>query len=110
MKHRFQQNYPPFYRLILFTFSSPNLPLVVKKADEWVKKLRRILPSSIFLFGPVASPIPRIKDRYRFQCMIKYRNETEVLPRIKSLVDSFSYAYRKEDIGLTVDVDPQMMM
>ncbi|RKD24141.1 primosomal protein N' [Ammoniphilus oxalaticus] len=110
MKHRYEQNYPPFYRLVLFTFSSPDVPLVVKKADEWVKQLKRKLPSSVYLLGPVASPIPRIKDRYRFQCMIKYRDEADILSQIKLLSDSFIYANRNEDIGLTIDVDPHMLM
>ena len=30
------------------------------------------------IMGPVASPIPRIKDRYRFQCMLKYRGEAHI--------------------------------
>lgn len=110
MKHRYEKGYPPYYRLILFTFSSPDVPLVVKRADAWAKNLRRILPTSVFLLGPVASPIPRIKDRYRFQCMIKYKNEPEVLSNVKSMVDQFVHHYRNEDIQLTVDVDPQMLM
>lgn len=110
IKHRYEKGYPPYFRLILFTFSSPDVPLVVKRADAWAKSLRRILPSSVFLLGPVASPIPRIKDRYRFQCMIKYKNEPEVLTNVKNLVDQFVHDHRNEDIQLTVDVDPQMLM
>jgi primosomal protein N' (replication factor Y) len=109
-KHRFEKGYPPFYRLILFTFTSTNVPLIVKKADQWNRKLQAILPSSVYLLGPVASPIPRIKDRYRFQCMIKYRNESEVLPTVKQLADAFGSQNKKEDITLTVDVDPQVLM
>lgn len=110
IKHRYEKGYPPYYRLILLTFSSPDVPLVVKRADAWAKNLRRALPTSVFLLGPVASPIPRIKDRYRFQCMIKYRNESEVLSNVKSLVDQFVHHHKNEDIQLTVDVDPQMLM
>ncbi|HJV44157.1 MAG TPA: primosomal protein N' [Bacillota bacterium] len=109
-KHRFEKDYPPFYRLILFTFSSPNVPLIVKLADEWNRKLQILLPSSIYMLGPVASPIPRIKDRYRFQCMLKYRNEKQVLPIVKKMADAFSSRHKKDDILLTVDVDPQILM
>ncbi|RXT15045.1 primosomal protein N' [Ammoniphilus sp. CFH 90114] len=110
LKHRFEKGYPPYFKLILFTFTSANVPLAVKSADEWVKKLRHILPTSVYLLGPVASPIPRIKDRYRFQCMLKYRDEPEVLPFIKEMAESFASKHKPEDIQLTVDVDPQMLM
>jgi primosomal protein N' (replication factor Y) (superfamily II helicase) len=109
-KHRFKNGYPPYYKLILFTFTSENVPLIVKKADEWVKVMRRELPSSVYLLGPVASPIPRIKDRYRFQCMLKYRDEREVLPFVKKMADRFTSHHKKDEIQLTVDVDPQMLM
>jgi primosomal protein N' (replication factor Y) (superfamily II helicase) len=109
-KHRFKNGYPPFYKLILFTFTSENVPLIVKKADEWVRMMRRELPSSVYLLGPVASPIPRIKDRYRFQCMLKYRDEREVLPFVKKMADWFTSHHKKDEIQLTVDVDPQMLM
>ncbi|MEW9667564.1 primosomal protein N' [Ammoniphilus sp. 3BR4] len=110
LKHRYEKGYPPYFRLILFTFTSASVPLAVKSADDWVQKLRRILPSSVYLLGPVASPIPRIKDRYRFQCMIKYRDEPEVLPFIKKMAESFASKHKPDDIQLTVDVDPQMLM
>ncbi len=110
LKHRYEKGYPPYYRLVLITFSSPNVPQVVKTANEWVKTLRETLPSSVFLLGPVASPIPRIKDRYRFQCMIKYRDEPEVLAWVKKLAEAFNAKQKSDDIQLTIDVDPQMLM
>jgi len=109
-KHRFEKGYPPFSRLILFTFSSPQVPLAIKKANEWAKKLRQTLPSSVFILGPIASPIPRVKDRYRFQCVLKYRNEKEVLPIVKKLSDAFVSQHKKDEVELTVDVNPQVLM
>jgi primosomal protein N' (replication factor Y) len=110
IKQRYEKNYPPYYRLVLFTFAHENVPLLVKTAERFALALREVIPSSAFLLGPVASPIARIKDRYRFQCMIKYKNDPYVLPAIHRIVRAFDEERKKTGLTLTVDVDPQMMM
>lgn len=110
IKQRYEKNYPPYCRLILFTFTHENVPLIMKKAEQFAGKLRQVIPPGAFLLGPVASPIARIKDRYRFQCMVKYKNDPRVLPGIYRLVRAFDDERKKTGIMLTVDVDPQLMM
>ncbi|MED0680164.1 primosomal protein N' [Aneurinibacillus thermoaerophilus] len=110
IKQRYEKNYPPYYRLILFTFAHENVPLVVKTAERFAKRLREIIPPGAYLLGPVASPIARIKDRYRFQCMIKYKNDPYVSSAVHRIVRAFEEERKKTGITLTVDVDPQMMM
>ncbi|WCK53039.1 primosomal protein N' [Aneurinibacillus sp. Ricciae_BoGa-3] len=110
INQRYQKNYPPFCRLVLFTFAHESVPLVIKTAEWFAGRLRGIIPPGAFLLGPVASPISRIKDRYRFQCMIKYKNDPHVISRIHTLVREFEEERKKTGLALTVDVDPQMMM
>lgn len=110
IKHRYQKGYPPFCRLILFTFSHENVPLLVKRAEKFAKELRGMVPSDSYVLGPVASPIGRIKDRYRFQCMLKYSHNSQILHMIHQLVRQFEEERKKDDVSLTVDVDPQVMM
>ncbi|HBI03930.1 MAG TPA: primosomal protein N', partial [Paenibacillaceae bacterium] len=110
INHRYQKGYPPFCRLILFTFSHENVPLLVKKAEKFAKELRVNLPSDSYVLGPVASPIGRIKDRYRFQCMLKYSHNSQILHKVHQLVRQFEEGRKKDDVSLTVDVDPQVMM
>ncbi|CEH32055.1 primosomal protein DnaI [Aneurinibacillus migulanus] len=110
IKQRYEKNYPPYYRLVLFTFAHENVPLLVKISERFARKLRETIPPGAYLLGPVASPIARIKDRYRFQCMIKYKNDPRVLPAIHQVVRAFDEERKKTGIMLTVDVDPQMMM
>lgn len=110
IKQRYEKNYPPYYRLVLFTFSHENVPLLVKTSERFAGRLREVIPPGAYLLGPVASPIARIKDRYRFQCMIKYKNDPRVLPAVHRMVRAFEEERKKTGITLTVDVDPQMMM
>lgn len=110
IKQRYEKNYPPYHRLVLFTFAHENVPLLVKTSERFAGRLREVIPSGAYLLGPVASPIARIKDRYRFQCMIKYKNDPRVLPAVHRMVQAFDEERKKTGITLTVDVDPQMMM
>ncbi|WP_027414535.1 primosomal protein N' [Aneurinibacillus terranovensis] len=110
INQRYVKGYPPFSRLILFTFAHENVALIIKSAEAFAKKLREILPPGAFLLGPVASPIARIKDRYRFQCMVKYNHDPSVVSRIHSLVRKYEEERKKSGMLLTVDVDPYMMM
>nr|WP_236838717.1 primosomal protein N' [Caldalkalibacillus salinus] len=110
MKNRRQRGYPPYYFLTLITFSHPDLPYLVKVCEQsvqWVKQ--QVSPNTIVL-GPVASPIPRIKDRYRYQCMIKYRDEPQLGGLLTQLIERNDIHINKNDLILQVDRNPQILM
>jgi primosomal protein N' (replication factor Y) len=62
------------------------------------------------VLGPVASPIPRIKDRYRYQCMIKYRDEPNLGTLFNQLLEKHKVNMDKRDLQITIDKNPQMLM
>ncbi|MCL6457314.1 MAG: primosomal protein N', partial [Gorillibacterium sp.] len=131
--------YPPDCGLILVTLSHPEIPLLVRSAEGFVKRLREAaiqagiykdanapVPGDLFagmegndglpplgemeVLGPVASPIPRIKDRYRFRCMIKYRGNVDVSTLVTKTAAAFDELCTKENLQISIDVDPQMLM
>jgi primosomal protein N' (replication factor Y) len=129
MDIRANLGYPPYQRLILITFSHEQVPLLVRMAEAFVTRLKEIaLPytrqqvdlfseavsmDSSFHFdvlGPVASPISRIKDRYRFQCVVKYRGEDLAAEIVGKTVAWFEERSAKEKLLISVDVDPQYLM
>jgi primosomal protein N' (replication factor Y) len=62
--------YPPFGRLVLLRFSGLSAPQVREAADTVCRGLKRAT-NEITVLGPVASPIGKIKNNYRFQALIK---------------------------------------
>lgn len=126
LQHRRQGGYPPYCRLILITLSHTQLPLLIKTSESMVKRLRELAEQSghrgfqgeaaaeggraMEVLGPVASPIPRIKDRYRFQCMVKYRGDHAVSALVHRAVETFDELCRQEKLTISVDVDPQVLM
>ncbi|WP_440895239.1 primosomal protein N' [Amphibacillus sp. Q70] len=102
--------YPPYYYLTLITVSHPN----INKAQEVTRTISQLLgkylSSETKILGPTPSPIERIKNRYRFQCMIKYKNEPnqrEVLARILLYYEEMM---RKNDLLIQIDLQPYQLM
>lgn len=57
--------YPPYVYLALVTVSHPNHVKVVQITQRIVQLLLKVVNEETVVLGPTASPITRIKDRYR---------------------------------------------
>lgn len=123
LKHRRGLHYPPYCRLILVTLSHEQMPIVLRMAENyvlnlqgkarqlrWYGSLDKLTTDVLDLLGPVASPIPRLKGRYRFQCMIKWRGAIDVIGLIRQVAEELEDSVRDPGLQISIDVDPQMLM
>ncbi|XJZ28448.1 primosomal protein N' [Bacillota bacterium Lsc_1132] len=109
MQVRKIHKYPPFYYISLITVSHEQLMTAVSATEKITNFVRSRLSNQTVILGPVASPIPRINNRYRYQCLIKYKREPELARTLKQVLD----IYQKNPIqGLqvSVDVNPFILM
>ncbi|MGV2806098.1 primosomal protein N', partial [Clostridium perfringens] len=108
---------------ILGTLPHEQLPLRVRMAENfaatiksesdrrgWCGSLDRFDASALDILGPVASPIPRLKNRYRFQCMIKWRGTMDAVSLVRSVAEKLQDSARDSKLQISIDVDPQMLM
>ncbi|WP_373688768.1 primosomal protein N' [Brevibacillus daliensis] len=107
---RKQNGYPPFFRLVLITFAHEDVPMVIKAAEQFADYLRPRLADSTILLGPVTSPISRIKDRFRFQLMLKYRDEPKIFDLLAQVSMHFDSWLKQNKVILSIDLDPQMLL
>ncbi|ALS21555.1 MULTISPECIES: primosomal protein N' [Paenibacillus] len=116
MLMRKQHNYPPFHRLVLITLSHEQVQLLIRSGEAVAARLKELASqmqaegTELEVLGPVASPISRIKDRYRFQCMIKYRGEMDIAGLVQQAVAVLDDAVKQRKLTVSVDVDPQILM
>lgn len=123
LKYRKGLHYPPYSKLILVTLSHEKLPLLLRMAENfagdlkyqaqrmgWYGSLDRFSSDALDIMGPVASPIPRIKNRYRFQCMVKYRGSMDVVSLVREITLATHHNLRDSSLQISIDVDPQMLM
>jgi len=122
LRTRESRAYPPYHKLMLITFSHELVQPLMRASEAFVRDLRSRIAGTgtegedgrrwaqMEALGPVASPIPKLKDRYRFQCMVKYREESLASRIVADTIQSFEERFAKEKIGWSVDVDPQYLM
>ncbi|HEK9099229.1 primosomal protein N' [Bacillus pfraonensis] len=109
MQMRKMRQYPPYYYVALVTVSHPELLKAVQVTEKIVGYLRTHCLQQTMVLGPVASAIPRIKDRYRYQCMIKYKREPN-LKYVLKMVNEHYQAEMQKDLQISIDFNPTMLM
>ncbi|AGK53027.1 primosomal protein N' [Bacillus sp. 1NLA3E] len=102
--------YPPFYYLALVTVSHEELMKVVSITEKITRYLRSKLKNDAVILGPVASPIPRIKDRYRYQCLVKYKREPELGNALKYISNQLMKESSKSGLQIAIDMNPYILM
>lgn len=107
---RKMHGYPPFYYLTLITVSHPEITKAVAVTDKIAAYLRAQLSNEAIILGPVASPIARLHDRYRYQCMIKYKREPNMTRALKAVIDRYQHDVSQGDLSITIDTNPYTMM
>jgi primosomal protein N' (replication factor Y) len=109
MMIRKTHHYPPFYYLSLITVSHDQLLAVVTATEKIVNYVRLQLSDAAVILGPAASPIPRINNRYRYQCLIKYKREPNLTKTLKTILDQYQKD-TKSGLQVSIDVNPFILM
>lgn len=104
MRHRY--SYPPYFFVVLIQVSHEN----ALKASEYATMAMRFLQGSLSpqvgLIGPTPASISRVQNRYRYQCLIKYKVEPNLIEALKQLIKMYRTDWIKDDVQLSVDLDP----
>jgi primosomal protein N' (replication factor Y) (superfamily II helicase) len=109
MMLRKAHHYPPFYYLTLITISHEELITVVSATEKIAAFVRSRLSNHAVVLGPAASPIPRINNRYRYHCLIKYKREPELNKTLKAILDQYQND-PKSGLLVSIDVNPFILM
>ncbi|MCY7873707.1 primosomal protein N' [Bacillus spizizenii] len=110
MAHRREQSYPPYYYLALVTVSHEEVAKAAVTAEKIAHFLKVNCGADTKILGPSASPIARIKDRYRYQCVIKYKQETQLSALLKKILEHYKREIEQKHVMISIDMNPYMMM
>ena len=109
MMVRKMHHYPPFYYLTLITVTHEQLMTVVAETEKIANYVRSNTSNQAMILGPAASPIPRINNRYRYQCLIKYKREPNLTRMLKKILDQYQKE-SKDGLQISIDVNPFILM
>ncbi|GEL75928.1 primosomal protein N' [Tenuibacillus multivorans] len=110
MQVRKQFHYPPYYYLALINLSHDNHIEVIEASKKVAQIISKKTNDRCQLMGPTPSPMLRIKDRYRYQCMIKYKSREDVEEALRDVLDHFKKQINQQKLQLTVDFEPYHFM
>ena len=126
--HRTALGYPPMVHLIALRVSGTNEKSVHDAAKAWVDRLTVSTPSAMVgqtavaralstipsigrpdrltVLGPVPSPVPKFRGRYRWQILVKSLEREAGLEAVRVTVKELERTYQRRVIKFDVDVDP----
>ncbi|GGG86605.1 primosomal protein N' [Staphylococcus pragensis] len=110
MEFRKIGKYPPYYFLINFTIAHKNMKKVMEASKHVHQVLLQHLTDKALVLGPSPAAIARINNEHRFQILVKYKREPELLKALQYLDDYYHEAYMKDKLSLKIDINPQIMM
>lgn len=114
MPMRKELNYPPYGRLAYILFQGEAEEKVELVANRFSSHLN--FPETIgVVFGPIASPLSKLKDKYRWQIIIKSNKQQDPAGKLlrKYLIDTLA-RYKKDEqikgVKITIDIDPVSLL
>lgn len=99
---RHQGGYPPYYFTVKITCTHEVEQVAAKMSFAIYNQLKKHLsPQAVFL-GPSPSAIMRVKNKYYYQMIIKYKHEPHLSALLKDILMKTQSEQRK---GLFVSID-----
>jgi len=105
--------YPPFGRLVNLRLDGPRLSEVETKAKTLAEALRKLQARSpkfneqIQVLGPAAAPIEKLRNRYRWQLLLRGKQSSVLLSFARHALELMPSS---RGVRLHVDVDPNSML
>ncbi len=105
--------YPPFGRLVNLRLDGPKLSEVESKAKTLAEALRKLQARSpmfneqIQVLGPAAAPIEKLRNRYRWQLLLRGKQSSVLLSFARHALELMPSS---RGVRLHVDVDPNSML
>lgn len=109
MQMRHQTNYPPYFYTLQITASSKDANAAAQAMFGLMGKLRRQLSNQAIVLGPTAQPLIRLKQRYFYQVVIKYKHEPQLMQYLQRLIENVQKQTRY-GVQITIDKDPQTFL
>jgi primosomal protein N' (replication factor Y) len=103
--------YPPFARMALVRIEGPHSAAVAELAVAAAAHLARAArPDAMRVLGPAPAPIERIRNRYRWQVVLKAIDLNEMRTALSAMRSALAPQAEREKIHLMLDIDPVNML
>ena len=101
MNIRKKLNYPPYYYICDITVSSNDFNTASLGANKIKKYLDSVLREDYIILGPSVSAIVKLRNKYRFNIMIKYK-KTDKLYEALNVINNIEIKGVSVDININI--------
>ena len=105
---RRMMHYPPFSAMANILVRSEKKEMAMRLSSELGHQLLPA-PEKIRVMGPAEAPVPRLKNEYRFQFLIKAASR-KVLNELLQKIRAYALDHKWPATALVIDVDPLSLM
>lgn len=112
IKHREKWGYPPFLHLVRVVMSGFQETAVRQGAEMLGRYLAKYLPEggNCEILGPAPAFLERIKNRWRWQIVLKGQTVAMLREIIQLATSDFEQNHQRKGLRLNIDVDPLGML
>ncbi len=110
LAYRKTLKYPPIWKIARFVFSHKNEDLLkenINKNNNLWKQLNHMFREDVLLLGPIAAPIQRMQDQYRYHLIIKAANNDILNRSVRVIRDNIKLL---STIKYFIDIDPASLL
>ena len=113
---REQLGYPPFSYLACLRFQGNDQKATMESAHRIGAEIRSILKrwpkrgKDITLLGPAEAPLAKLKNKHRWQILIKSKGMELLHYLLKEVEGLFRNRLRKSGVAMIIDMDPYQML
>lgn len=109
MNLRHQAGYPPYYYTVRLMASHPEEAAAARAMAHIRQELAAKLAPATIVLGPTPRAIARMKRRYYYQIVIKYKKDPHLHPALQQILQE-TQAKGFKDVQVSIDPDPQYFM
>jgi primosomal protein N' (replication factor Y) (superfamily II helicase) len=108
---RRELEYPPFSRLAMVRVEGEEPRALASIAEAVAKSLGHdASPEEMRVLGPAPAPIERIKQRYRWQVMVKARELRKLRAALAKMRAEIAPRAERDNVLVAIDIDPVRML
>lgn len=102
---RHRGGYPPYYFTVKITASHEEEQMAAQKMFQITREIQQAISPQSILLGPAPSAILRVKNRYYYQVIIKYKNEPNLAKVLQEILTA-SQKEQRQGLLVTIDKEP----
>jgi primosomal protein N' (replication factor Y) len=103
MSNRHKLDYPPYYFLTSIKIASKDYDLASKEIIKVRNYLAKNLNKDTIILGPTTATMFKINNIYRFQIILKYKKDPNIMKTLKELDELYML---NNKVNIEIDNNP----